>query len=171
MSEPSAFDTPEEAAFHFAEAFQSTAACVCNAVFNYPAAQPVDTTRSLVLARGADVPIGRGLYLYAAHHYTVVEQEERFAVRTGGYIYSVNSDERGGELYGWHWHPESSSWCAWPHLHAPTTLGDHLPTGRVAFEQVVRWLIHEAGLLPLRPDAAEILDQNEADWRDRRSWA
>jgi hypothetical protein len=172
LSESNEFATAEEAAFHFVAVFQNTAACVCNARFNYPAAQPLDTTRSLVFAGAADVSIGSGLYLYAAHYYTVVQTESSgYVVRTGGYVYSVNSDERGGELFGWHWHPESSGWCAWPHIHAPAEHGDHLPTGRVAFEQIVRWLIEEASMSPLRPDWAELLDENEADWRSRRTWA
>lgn len=171
MSPAESFATPEEAAFHFAEAFQSTAACVCNARFNYPAVHPPDTTRVLALAGGADVPVGNGLYLYASHQYAIAKDEEGYVVRTGGYLYSVNSDVQGGELFGWHWHPESASWCLWPHVHVPADHGDHLPTGRVAFEQIVRWLLQEARLPPLRADWEELLERNELDWRDRRSWA
>jgi hypothetical protein len=50
-------------------------------------------------------------------------------------------------------------------------LGDHLPTARVALEQVVRWLIVEAGVSPLRSDWSDVLERNEEDWRERRSWA
>jgi hypothetical protein len=166
-----AFNSPEEAAQHFGLAFQQTAGCICEAAFKYPAAQPLDRTRALVLGGGGDNPLGDGLYLYAAHTYTVTRDRGGYVVRTGGYWYSVSSDESGGELVAWHWHVEGPSWCKWPHLHARSSLGDHLPTGRVAFEQVVRWLIHDAGVFPRHQDWEELLDRNEQDWRSRRSWA
>ena len=53
--------------------FQTTASCVTQAKFRYPAAQPLDATRCLVLADGDDVPLGTGLHLFAAHWYTVTE--------------------------------------------------------------------------------------------------
>jgi hypothetical protein len=175
------FATADDAAYHFARAFQETTACISDVPFNYPIAKPLDTIQSIVLGRGADVPVGdEGLSLFVGHYYTVVEVEveddgeiERgFAVRTGGYTYKVESHAEGGELFCWHWHPEGTSWCRWPHLHARTPRhGDHLPTSRVALEQVVRWLIVEADVPWLRPDWDEILDRNEADWRDRRNWA
>jgi len=168
-----AFPTPEEATFHFAQVFQNTAACICSVPFNYPAAKPLDATQALVLGGGDEVPIGDGLYLTAGHYYTVTEAERgEFAIRTGGYFYGVASDEEGGELVCWHWHQGMTSWCQWPHLHARTPRhGDHIPTARVAFEQVVRWLIVEADLPALRHDWAEVLDANEEDWRSRRSWS
>ena len=170
------FPTPDEAVEHFARAFQETAACVCNANFNYPASKPLGRDQVLALGGGYDVPIGGGLYLYASHHFRVIEADTQagdvagFAITTGGYTYSVNSDQHGGELVSWHWHTTPKSWCQWPHLHARCDLGDHLATGRVALEQVVLWLILEANVSPLRGDWEELLATHEADWRARRSW-
>lgn len=167
-----AFDTAEEAAYHFAGAFQETAACVCDAPFKYPAAKALDEEQSLVLSGGADVRVSDDLYLFAGHYFTVTAAEPYgFAVRTGGYRYAINSDQARGELFSWHWDTRGVSWCSWPHLHARVWLADHLPTGRVAFEQVVRWLILEAKISPLRPDWENVLERNEQDWRDRRTWA
>lgn len=167
----SSFDSADEAAAHFAQAFQETVSCVTDARFNFPQVHPLDQTRALILGGGDDVRLDDEFYLYAAHHYQVVGQDEGFVVRTGGYLYTVNSDSAGGEVLSWHWHPERDHWCVWPHLHADHDHGDHVPTGRVAFEQIIRWLIEEHELESSRPDWSEVLDRNEQDWRSRRSWA
>lgn len=83
-------------------------------------------------------------------------------MRTGAYLYTVNADRLRGELFGWHWHPVGLSWCQSPHLHAPGEDGDHVPTGRVAFEQVVRWLIEELDVSPLRHDWADVFGRQRA---------
>jgi hypothetical protein len=165
------FPTPDEAALHFAQAIQDTASCVCPALFNFPIARPVEQLQALVLDRGNDVPLGSGLYLSAGHWYSVEAVAAGYVVKTGGYAYTIESDHVSGEVASWQWHPEAESWCAWPHLHVRAPLGDHLPTSRVAFEQVVRWLIVEANIPPLRADWEVLLTQNEQDWRARRSWA
>jgi hypothetical protein len=166
-----AFASPDEASAHFAQAFQETASCVTDAVFNYPQTRPLGALYTLALAGGREVAIGDGYHLEASHQYVVTQDGDGYVVRTGAYLYTVNADRLCGELFGWHWHPASESWCQWPHLHAPDEDGDHVPTGRVAFEQVIRWLIEELNVSPLRHDWADVLDANELDWRGRRSWA
>ena len=101
----------------------------------------------------------------------VTQDDDGYVVRTGAYLYAIDSEETGSEVFAWHWHPVGASWCKWPHLHAPHGLGDHLPTGRTALEQIVRWLIAEVGIEPRRDDWTEILEVDEADYRQRRSWA
>lgn len=173
MSESASFTNPDEAAGHFVEAFQRTAACVCAASFNYPEEHPLDTIRSLALAGGADVPLeDSGLLLYAAHLYVVVQAGAgRYGVRTAAYFYSVKQQDTEEPAASWHWDVTQTGWRMWPHLHVPLPWGQRLPTGRVAFEQVARWLIEEVGLEPLRPDWDDLLKENEQDWYVRRTWA
>jgi hypothetical protein len=65
----------------------------------------------------------------------------------------------------------------WPHLHAhgardTLTLHKlHLPTGRVALEAVVRFLIGDLNVAPRRSDWRTVLDRAEAHFRETRSWA
>ena len=166
-----AFPSPEEAAYHFAWSFQETTACVTDARFNYPASITLNKTQSLILAGGDDVVVGSGFYIYASHWFVVTDVKDGFVVRTGGYMYTINTDDLGGELASWHWHPDRESWCKSTHIHIRGEPGDHLPSGRVALEEIVCWLILQAEVPALRPNWAEVLDRNEEDWVSRRSWA
>jgi hypothetical protein len=47
----------------------------------------------------------------------------------------------------------------------------HIPTGRVAFEEVVRLLITELRVEPNRDDWREILRDSEDRFREYRTWA
>lgn len=64
-----------------------------------------------------------------------------------------------------------------PHLHvgaamgpnAATILGGHVPTGRVAMEDVLRLLI-ELGVQPRRDDWQAVLDETQSAFERWRSW-
>lgn len=90
----------------------------------------------------------------------------RRVTRAVGYRYRV-LDLEGRELVAYHWHPEGVSPVTYPHLHLssrlapipvgrggePVALGEvHLPTGFVAFADVVRLLIVAFGVQPRRTD-------------------
>lgn len=92
------------------------------------------------------------------------------------YLYRIlDLNER--EILAFHWHPEGMSSVIRPHLHLtsqarPITNDDparpgrepeqialadmHIPTGPVPFEDVVRLLIEEFSVIPLRPDWDDI---------------
>jgi hypothetical protein len=71
----------------------------------------------------------------------------------------------------------SSDDASWPHLHAygardMLTLHKlHLPTGRVALEAVVRFLILDLDVVPRRDDWRSVLDRHEEQFRQARTWA
>lgn len=74
-----------------------------------------------------------------------------------------------------HWHPGDG--LAGPHMHVrslpedPIRLADlHIPTGRIALEHVVRFLIEEVGVVPIRENWREVLDAGERAFVDRASW-
>ena len=165
------FDTPDEAAHSFAVAVQATLACITDRDVTYAWAQPLNQSRAIVLNEGDETPIGNGLYLSVSHTYAVRQvASDAFAVSTGGYAYAIDSDDTGGEIYSWHWHPDGPSACTWPHAHVQQPLGDHFPTGRVALEDVVRWLILEAHIDPIRPDWPDVLEANRAQYNELRTW-
>jgi hypothetical protein len=102
-----------------------------------------------------------------------------WAASTEEYVYQV-FDERDDLLAAWHWHPMtqlSEDDAPWPHLHAygardALTLHKlHLPTGRVALEAVVRFLVSDLGVVPRRADWRATLDRHEEQFRQTRSWA
>lgn len=63
-----------------------------------------------------------------------------------------------------------------PHLHVkPATTpidlsAAHVPTGRVAIEAVVRFLLEEMGVAPQRADWDAVLAANERAFIGKRSW-
>ncbi len=125
---------------------------------------------------------GQALKLELRHRF-VVRQVDRnrglWTASTREYAYRV-SDERDDLLAEWHWHPMtqiSDDDAPWPHLHAygvrdALTLHKlHLPTGRVALEAVVRFLILDLDVVPRRDDWRAILDRHEEQFRQTRTWA
>jgi hypothetical protein len=73
---------------------------------------------------------------------------------------SALDDADGREVLSFQWHPGGRSPVTWPHLHlgAGAEVGRaeltsaHLPTGRVAIEEVLGLAISELGVEPLRGD-------------------
>jgi hypothetical protein len=90
-----------------------------------------------------------------------------YRVTTTAYYYSLfDSDER--EIIAYHWHPHGD--IAFPHLHicAGARIGRadlrdaHIPTGRIALEDLLRMAITEFGVVPRRDDWREALAQTQA---------
>ena len=93
-----------------------------------------------------------------------------YKVLTRAYSYTLSNDEpQSDELYGWHWHPDSP--YSRPHLH----FGNekiHLPTGRVAFEDVLQFLVDEMdAVVPDREAALTAIGESRERFRTFRSWA
>lgn len=77
-------------------------------------------------------------------------------VERTAYFYQLYAS-RSEELLGFHWHPETPGPTQFPHLHAasdtaPLSHKTHVPTGFVSLGAVVRLLITEFGVPPLRDD-------------------
>jgi hypothetical protein len=109
------------------------------------------------------------LHFYAAIEYDLVQVDDPdrgpWKVRTRGYWYHVVSDAKT-EVLLFHWHPDGKSTEQGPHLHigssqltreAVISHKDHLPTGRVSLESVIRLVIANYGVVPLRSDWQERL--------------
>ena len=115
------------------------------------------------------------------HAYRIVRDPEPsrgpFRVSTATYLYSLE-DEDGREVVAYHWQPDGRSPITWPHLHlgAACEIGNrwvadaHLPTGRVAIEQVLRLAIEDLGAEPLRDDWRDVLEETLDAHRQWRSW-
>ena len=125
------------------------------------------------------------LLLRIKHDYSITAidgSRDRYDAVTIAYSYHLY-DLQGSELIAFHWHPTGVSPVTYPHLHLtsrvrPFEIDDpthpnwqpalisfsdmHIPTGPILLENVVRLLIDEFGVVPLRPDWDEILLRNEA---------
>ena len=98
------------------------------------------------------------------HRYRIFQVDDAgtWRIDQTGYRYEV-SERDGLELVAYHWHPGGRSQVIRPHLHARIRGSDtdhsklHLPTGFVTPVEVVRFLITEFGVEPLRPDWEDVL--------------
>ena len=125
---------------------------------------------------------GQALSLELNHRFVVRQASDprgRWMASTTEYIYKV-FDEQSHLIAAWHWHPGAvgvEDESHWPHVHAygardTLTLHRlHLPTGRVALEAVVRFLIEDLGVVPRRADWRVFLDRHETRFRQTRTWA
>jgi hypothetical protein len=98
-------------------------------------------------------------------------------VTTAGYDYSVQTVD-GTAVIDYHWHPVGLSHEARPHIHlgsaqlqpdAVLARSQHLLTGRIIFESVIRNLIG-MGVKSYYDDWAALLDLCEAPHLLHRSW-
>jgi hypothetical protein len=121
------------------------------------------------------------LGLEVTHGYRIVEaQDERgpWKVKTAAYMYTLK-DDQGHELIAFHWHPEGRSDVQVPHLHLglglqlgrKELLKAHIPTGRIALEQVIRFAVETFGVGCHRTDWAKILDRNQRVFDTWKTWS
>ena len=83
----------------------------------------------------------------------------------------------------YHWHPDGPGGATYPHLHLGLACGVpprpaglihpdvHIPTGRVALEDLLRLAIEQLEVKPLRDDWAEVLAASQRAFEESQSWA
>jgi len=113
-------------------------------------------------------------------------------VKTREYIYQIASNADGKALYEFHWHPEKidrntlepakrktgeKEPFPYPHTHVrarDARFEDlnkrHIPSGRVAFEDVAGFLIGDCSVVPHRADWQKILTETRKEFDKTRNW-
>jgi hypothetical protein len=139
--------------------------CVTPSVLLTRVAGPIGADRIAELARNPVVlrssPRLRFLF-FQTYRLDRAADAAGWDVPPTGYRYEFGEQD-GPELVAYHWHPEGQSNVVLPHLHA-RILGSaadlsklHLPTGPVTPAEVVRCLMAEFGVEPLRADWQSVL--------------
>jgi hypothetical protein len=104
---------------------------------------------------------------------TVKDDTGMFRMSTRRYTYDLFLD--GTQVMRWQWHPASSkSPVDWPHYHPPAGSpysSAHIPTGRLALEDLLVFAIRELDVRPARNDALEVLAVIAEKHKAHRSWA
>lgn len=163
--------TEREAVENYVDPIQRALSCVTNAVLGhrggyYPAPKP-----HVLTFAGTDGSValqGVSLNLAFTQHYSFIPGDARVAnvaelpyeVRTVYYAYGLEDRETGHEIFSYHWHPDGVSPVRHPHLHLErgAQIGrrelseGHLPTGRVALEDVLTFVIEQFHAKPLKRD-------------------
>ena len=168
-------DTPAEAVRSLVDRVQRAISCLTRAVVDVRGGYwPSDEPHALTLGAGDPVPIqaAQGLHLSVRLRYRVIQAEPPrgpWQTTTVAYEYRL-SDRDDREIVAYHWHPEGMSHVTTPHLHLgpAAEVGwrplarAHLPTGRIALEEVLRLAIEAFGARALRPDWDAVL---RTPWR------
>lgn len=102
-----------------------------------------------------------------------------YKVSTRGYRYHILTAD-GTESFLYHWHPSGRSPHTRPHAHignallvpdAVITRKEHVPTGRVALEHVIQFLLQAYEVVPSRQDYERILEDSLARFERWRTWS
>jgi hypothetical protein len=142
----------------------------------------VGETHAWTLNEGTPIELGNGLSFRASMQFETLDQgksqmRNRFRVTTREYIYAVSLN--GKEVIAAHWHPASSSPYTFPHWHIGSTAlaadgvyleRAHIPSPRVSFEYMIRFMIEQMGVTPRREDWSQRLKRTESAFEDHKSW-
>lgn len=171
--------TPREAVKAYLETLQKNVAIVCNGVLRVNNYEKLDEVSVLTLE---PVPLnGRpDLYLSFTQQYKIIKGPENgpYRIKTLHYSYAVETQD-AQEIVGYHWHPQGVSPVKFPHLHlGPAALigrqelsrKAHFPTGRIAFEDVVEFLIATFGVEPDRLLWQEMIERTKSLFTKHKTW-
>jgi hypothetical protein len=126
------------------------------------------------------------------HHYRIVHDSARgeWHVQTAAYYYAIDA-QGGGEILSYHWHPGVG--IDFPHVHVSSSAVNpdvisaakwapganalradlakaHLPTGRIALEDVISLLIEQFDV-PGRGHWKDTLRASRAEFEQNRRWS
>ncbi len=176
--------TAAEAVNNFLEALHKVISCVTDTHLSVRGGYRPTTEEPHVLVLGDGLPQklrGTDLSLVLRQRYYVIKVEDPnrgpWKVSTAEYDYNFRDSETR-VVIAYHWHPGGRQKVRRPHLHLDrgAEVGRqelhraHIPTGRVAIEDVIRFAINELGVEPRRDDWEQILDQAQRVHETWRTW-
>ncbi len=149
--------------------------CVSHAVVLQGAGEGDGASAMRLSERWAKLAGRHRLELSFLHTYIVAQTDDGWVVHSTAYHDQIR-DDHAREFIAYHWHPGLG--VDFPHvqfksLSTPVDLRtSHIPTGRVSFEAVVRFLIDELAVEPIRDDDwRTMLDRNEQVFDRQQTWS
>lgn len=169
-----------EALNAYCEEIQKIVSCITNEVF-YCTRTERDRLNFSVGGDFFRIVCEDNSYLHVDINQEIEDPRTSGTVTTKYYLYSV-ADANGKDLLGFHFHPDlTEDPVLYPHIHTyakqdPRFLSlelqrKHIPSGRVALEDVIRWLISEMNVKPRRKDWDDVLTKAKARFLEIRSWS
>jgi hypothetical protein len=172
--------TPREAVNAYVEPLQKCVAIVCEGVLRPNNRDTLDKVSILNLPDPAPLRGRSDRLLDFKQQYKIIKDAKngpyRVTTRYYGYILE---NENAEEIIGYHWHPEGQSNIRFPHFHIGPAVEigmeelkhkTHLPTGRVAFEDVVELLITNFGIKPDRSNWQEVVNATKEKFTQYKAW-
>lgn len=129
-----------------------------------------------IAAPVSGIPFGPALSLNFGIDLEWLFEDGLWRMTTVKYDYTlVRTTQPDQVIFGWHWHPRSKrSSVTYPHLHVPAALEfptKHIPTGRVALEDVVVFGFRELKIQPAHETAEAVVAEVMGKHKAHRSWA
>lgn len=171
--------SPHEAVQSFKAALSRAVSCITPSVITLGPRpyEPGPGSKLLALNDNRAVALSHPttkIALRVAVNYRIVEDPQQrggWAITTARYEYALEDDQER-EFLIYQWHPQGSSPVTYPHLHIGQMAGlpprglitshTHLPTGRIALEDLLRLAIEQLGVHPRRPDWERVLTESQA---------
>lgn len=168
--------TPASAVDAYLRPLRRAISCVTNRVLL--AEKPrLDTLQATTLAgQVARLKGAERLSLEVQQNFAVVAAADPlgpYKVTTKRYSYTLSKDDH--EVVAFHWHPGIEG-VDRPYIHFgegdPESLSRklHVPSGRVALEDVLWFAISQLGAEPIRPDWQRVFDRGRVAFQRYRSW-
>lgn len=170
--------TPHQAVRNCLEPLNQAVSCVTRDVL-VASGSDLNKVESLTLGKGSPSRLRSkpSVYLTVKMLYRVTKDPgERgpWKVSTAAYYYGIH-DNQQSEILSYHWHPRTERQD--PHLHLESgskvidfLRGVHFPTERVSLEEVLRFLIEELKVKPLRRDWSIVLRSTQSQYKRFRTW-
>lgn len=189
MREPAR--TEHAAQQRYTRILQQSLGCLTNGQW-FVGPSPTQGRNLSLLTNPRRIPLRRSdglptLVLESSQLFTIVPDPRypgEYKASTLQYIYELALEtpelDEAPEVLSWHWHPLVTQDRPTPHMHVWGTQAGlvaslsklHVPSGRVAFEEVVRFLFTDLDVTPARPDD---WDEKLTDSYDRfvahRTWS
>ena len=178
--------TELEAVQNYIEPLQKAVSCVTDAVLSVSGGYYAsDKPHALTFGDGLPQKLPQtNLYIAITQLYYVVRDDDPdrgpWKATIAEYVYTLRrgAGERKPEvLLSYQWHPRPRAKFNYPHLHLGSASGveqhlgaTHIPTGRVALEDVLRFSISQLGVKPRRDDWKEVLDKTQGRFEAYRTW-
>lgn len=168
-------NTPYQAVKNFLAPLQLAISCVSHAVIRHGGKEYDVNSGPYAILVGGKCKLKRdpALTLDIRMQYKIVEapgERGPYKVTITAYMYIVD-DHRGREVFSYHWQPDGPQ-VKHPHLHVehPAFKMAHFPTGRISLEDIVRLLVSDFGVRPLKSDWNEILSETHRKFSAYRTW-
>lgn len=170
--------TPAEAVNNYLASLQRAISCITNGVLQVSGGYHVADRPHTLAFNPNPAPIlgDLGLTITILQRYRIVEDEPPrgpYKVSVVSYFYALENRD-GQEILVYAWEPESSK-VPFPHLHIGPGFGlsrfphIHLPTSRIAVEDVIRLAINELGAIATRSNWEAVLERTQSTNESYRS--
>lgn len=162
----------------------------------YAASAPDSEPHTVTFARDPILLAGSAeIFLSMNHRYRVLRPGDtgHWKVQTAAYYYELE-DAEGRELLAFHWHPETVPDVPQPHLHIsrgvvamdsliaaglsaqhnalrPEIAAAHIPTSRIALEQVLDLVLRHFHVPPAREDWEAVFRRTLTEFQRGRRWS